>query len=344
MRDALIISAPEDRAFALRLNDALIKHGYTTWLWEQETPPASNEWASIYAEIEGADNILLVLSPDFIESDMARQQLDFAAQHNKRLIPLVWRETNSALLDYAIQQWPLLPFRESDDFLSSLQRVMAAINDDQGYVRLHSDLLIRSREWEQNWRKPRNLLRGVELRAAEAWLARSTTHAVEPIERQIDYILASQRAADSAQRRILAVVMLAFLATVVLAGLGFIYFLNAPREPKSASEVIAQTEAANATAIYQTAQMENSRFDTQQAELQETLAFATALFGTIAAVTAEHGVSPTATESATPTMEARNIQSDNEATMAALLTPQAPDAQAGTPDELPFFSSTQQTE
>jgi hypothetical protein len=257
MRDAVLVFAPADRLFARHLNDVLLKHGYTMWARWEETTPSDDTWVEIFAAIESADNVLVVISPDATVSETVRESVEYAARQQKRLVPIVRRDANAAALNPALQRWQRLLYRENDDFHAALQRVMDAIDEDQDYVRAHTRLLVRSREWEINWRKPRNLLRGADLRGAEAWQAQSASHAVRPIERQTDYILASRRAAQAAQRSTLGVVIAAFVATVVLAGFGVSRLLSS--QP-SLDPILIQTQQVDATALALTASGLNSSF------------------------------------------------------------------------------------
>src|SRR5215207_7729007 len=266
MRDAVLIFAPADEVFADQLNAALLKHGYTTWARWEAPFPSNDTWLEIYAAIESADTILVVISPDAIESAIVREAVEYASREQKRLLPIVRRDANAAALNPALQRWPCLLFRENDDFHAALQRVMNAMDADQDYVREHTRLLIRSRVWEINWRKPRGLLTGADLRRAEVWQARSASHAVRPIERQVDYIIASRRAASVAQRRRFALVIAAFMATVMLAGFGFKRFLSS--QP-SINPFFIQTQQADSTSLAVTAPGSNGSVDLQAAQTQQ---------------------------------------------------------------------------
>ncbi len=201
MYDAFLISAPADKAFARRLSAALTATGHSVWVEGSDTPQTNEAWIDLYSALEASDNVLVLLSPEAVGSPVVREQIDYAARHHKRLIPLVYRDANTAPLNRAIHQQPWIFFRDGDDFATMIDRLASAMRAEEDFVRAHTDLLVRSRDWERNGRKPRYLLRGGDLRGAEAWQAQSAAHEWKPIERQTEFIHASRRAHDAGQRR-----------------------------------------------------------------------------------------------------------------------------------------------
>ena len=49
---------------------------------------------AIYAAIDGADTFVFVLTPDSIASVVCGREIDHAAAHNKRMVPIVARDVN----------------------------------------------------------------------------------------------------------------------------------------------------------------------------------------------------------------------------------------------------------
>src|SRR5690606_20921764 len=120
-----------------------------------------------------------------------------------------------------------LYFRESDDFDKAFADLIEVLNVDLDYVRGHTRLLVRAREWESRDRNASYLLRGDDLNNAERWLAASGSKEPKPIELQTEYILASRRAASSRQRALLGGVSAALAVTAVLAVIAFLLFNEA---------------------------------------------------------------------------------------------------------------------
>src|ERR1700730_3575887 len=83
----------KDRAFVERLSQALIGAGKATWVDWRDIPPTATFMDDIRHAIEEADSFVGVISPDFCQSAVCRQELEHAAKNNKRLIPVVCRDT-----------------------------------------------------------------------------------------------------------------------------------------------------------------------------------------------------------------------------------------------------------
>lgn len=262
MIDAFIAYAPADKGFARLLDEVLSKRGVSTWARWSDSPPDSDEWVQIQAAIEASDNILYIITPEAAESRLVREQIEYAARHNKRFVPIIRRDPRSGFLNKAVRRYPLVYARDSEHFDSTLHQILKHINRDQTYIHTHTDLLIRSREWVLSGRKRRYLLRGKDLRAAEKWYVHSTTTEPKPAERQIEYIYASRRAREISQRQTLWVVMVAFVATFIFAGVTFSRLLIAPPAVRSGA---AETKNAVATDLMESATADGYRTATGEA-------------------------------------------------------------------------------
>ena len=55
--------------------------------------PPTAEWRDeVYASIQAADTFLFIISPDSVVSEICTLEIEHAIQHNKRLVPVVWRD------------------------------------------------------------------------------------------------------------------------------------------------------------------------------------------------------------------------------------------------------------
>lgn len=132
-------------------------------------PPTADWLAEIYRGIESANTFLFVISPDSVGSEVCTLEIEHAVKHNKRLIPVVWQETDSVHPSMSTHNWIFL--RPKDDFEVNFELLIEALSTDLSYIREHTRLLTRAIEWDENNRRRSNILRGPELIAAEGWLA-----------------------------------------------------------------------------------------------------------------------------------------------------------------------------
>lgn len=161
----------KDKAFVTRLVDALVAAGREVWLDVKDIPPNAEWEAEIYRSIESADDFVFVISPDSLRSEICARELAHAITLNKRLVPIVCREPagEKALPELAKLNW--IFFRTEDPFDLALARLQTALDTDLDYVRLHTRLLVRAREWEARGRNGSFTLRGEDLHGAKIRLA-----------------------------------------------------------------------------------------------------------------------------------------------------------------------------
>src|SRR5205807_1561795 len=160
-----------DSEFAERLADALTSRGRDVWFDRKDIAPTAQWRDEIGAGIESSDALAFVISPDSLQSHECGVELSAALERNKRIAPLVVREPNGAPVPDALAQRNWIFFRDSDNFDSALDQLVAALDTDLDWVHGHTRLLVRSTEWERSGRDRSYLLAGSDLQAAESWLA-----------------------------------------------------------------------------------------------------------------------------------------------------------------------------
>src|SRR5581483_8855192 len=90
-------------------------------------------------------------------------------------------------------EWILL--RDGVDREAQLERLVDALDADLEWRDQHTRIADRAREWPSGDRDGAFLLRGADLTAAEAWLADQGEQRQGATHDQVEYILASRRAA-----------------------------------------------------------------------------------------------------------------------------------------------------
>jgi WD40 repeat protein len=198
MRDVFISYSRKDKPFVERLHKALEAQNRDTWVDWDNIPLSAEWWQEIQRGIEGANTFVFVLSPDSIASKVCTDEIEYAVQHNKRLVPIVHRENFAMDKVHAkISQHNWLFFRETDDFEQGMSALLSAIDTDLNYVRAHTRILERAIEWQTQTRNESFLLKGDELRSAEEWLIWGETKEPKPTELQQNYIRTSRTTEDA---------------------------------------------------------------------------------------------------------------------------------------------------
>jgi hypothetical protein len=190
MVDVFISYSRRDKIFVQRLHEALVVNGRDTWVDWEDIPLTADWWAEIQEGIEGADSFIFVISPDSVDSKVCGQELDHAIAHNKRLIPVVYREAENVPSTITHINW--IYFRESDDFEAHLKDLLAVMDTDLDWTKAHTRLTQRAVEWHKKERNYSYVLIGDDLAEAEKLLS-ETKKLPALTQLQRDFILASQQ-------------------------------------------------------------------------------------------------------------------------------------------------------
>ena len=224
MADVFISYSRRDSAFVRQVFDALIAAGRDAWIDWEDIPPTADWWAEIRAGIDSADSFLFIISPNSARSQVCYDEVEYATQSNKRIIPIVWQPVTDAAdaaqmhPDVNRHNWIFFNDRPFED---AFQLLLRAMDTDLDYVRGHTRLLMRAREWEREEREDSFLLRGVDLANAENLLMLGAQKEPRLTDLQTTYILASRRASIQRQRFTLASVIAGLVVAVALALLAF---------------------------------------------------------------------------------------------------------------------------
>lgn len=218
-----------DKAFVQRLYDALKANNRTVWVDWENIPPNAEWWQEVQSGIETSDSFVFILSPDSLAARVCQQELEHAVKHNKRLIPVLYRqEINVQQVHPAIAKHNWLFFRETDDFEQALKMLLTAIDVDLQHVRIHTRLLMRAIEWDRKNRDTSLLLRGSDLEEAEMWASTAAKQEPKPSQLQLEYVTTSRSVETARQqrerKRRRQVVMAATAGLIVSTLLGLIAF------------------------------------------------------------------------------------------------------------------------
>lgn len=217
MTDIFISYAREDKEFVQHLHNELRTNGREDWVDWKDIPPTAEWMQEIRSAIEATDAFVIIVSPDSISSAVYKQEIDHAVKNNKRLIPIIRCEVSEGSIPADLAKLNWIFFRKSDDFGDSFQLLIEAIDTDLDWVRLHTRLLVRAREWENKEQDKSLLMRGGDLRDAENWLALSAEKDPKPTALHTQYVLFSRKAATKRQGIFLAAVAFALVVAITLA-------------------------------------------------------------------------------------------------------------------------------
>ncbi|HLV35712.1 MAG TPA: TIR domain-containing protein [Spirillospora sp.] len=245
LSDVFISYSRRDKAFVQRLHKKLRESGQEVWVDWEDIPPTADWWNEIQAGIDGASTFIFVISPDSVTSEVCYREVDHAIRSGKRFVPLLYREVTEPeqqkRMHPSIGSHNWVMFHDEAAFEASCQSLIDVLQTDLDYVRTHTRLLVRAREWDNRGRDASFLLSGTAVREAETWLAGAADLNPPPTRLHTEYILASRQGQAARQRRILMGVSVALAVSVALGILSFVLFQQA-----ESNRVLADANAASA--------------------------------------------------------------------------------------------------
>lgn len=233
-----------------QLHAAFVARNRETWVdWEGIEP--SDAWLrSILEAIDASDAVVVVLSPDWLESEICKVEAEHAASANKRLIPVVVRDIEAvrAAVPEAIASLNWIFARPGrDDLEQAADAIVVALDTDLESVRTHTLVLTRARAWELAGRRRSPLLRGEELGRAEEWVARAAAGTKpQPTGLQAAFVEASR---EAARRRTRAAVSGSLTIAAVAIGLAIFAFISRAQAIHESHVAVSHELAADSSTV-----------------------------------------------------------------------------------------------
>jgi hypothetical protein len=173
MTQAFLAYAEEDRSTMIKICNLLQREGFTLWSSQTDIQTGEDFQASIDRGIEETDNLIYLLSPNAVASAYCQHELEYARSLNKRIIPILVQPIDPSQIPEILRTIQYINFTndlsETDYFFSKSQ-LIKTLYLDASYHEQRKFLLIRALTWQRYNNIPSLLLRGYNLRQAEAWL------------------------------------------------------------------------------------------------------------------------------------------------------------------------------
>jgi WD40 repeat protein len=242
LADVFVSYSRRDTDFVQRIAGSLAERGKSVWIDTEGIADAEVFPLALRSAIEESDSFLFIITPASVASPFCDQEVSYARSLEKRIVPVLRAPVPDPDVPEEIRQRNWIPFTEDDDYATSLDRVVRAVDTDLELVKAHTRWLVKALEWDAEGQDRSFLLRGSELKTAEDWLARTLPDAdPAPTTLQSEYILASRRAATRRQRVLLAT---SAVVAAVAIGLGVVAFLA--RNQAVSASTIARSQALGA--------------------------------------------------------------------------------------------------
>lgn len=220
MSDVFLSYSRKDGEFVRKLHKAFNDIEKEVWVDFEDIPLSADWWKEIQAGIDAAETFIFVLTPDSVRSDICRQEIDYAVQANKRLVPILHRDivedADKEKVHDQVSSHNWIFFRDDDDFDGAFQKLVDAVETDLDHNRTHTRLLVRAKEWNDNKQNSSYLLRDADLQLAEAWLTLGVNKSPSPTNLHAEYINSSRLNQARRQRNALFGVTVALGVAIAL--------------------------------------------------------------------------------------------------------------------------------
>jgi WD40 repeat protein len=237
MADVFVSYSRRDSEFVGRLSASIHDNGKEVWVDTDGIADGEVFPEAIKRAIEGSDAFVFVITPDSTHSAYCENEVEYARELQKRIVPVLRAPVPDSELHAEIRDRSWIPFTDDAQYGPSLSRLLSAIDTDLEGAREHTRWLVKALDWDKRGRNASLLLRGSELREAEAWIASRPADAdPAPTPVQREYLLASRNASARRQRLLVAASL-----TVAVVSVGLVIFALISRSQAVTERVTADS-------------------------------------------------------------------------------------------------------
>ena len=162
---------------------SLQRQGFTVWSNQTDIPTGEAFKQAVHRGIEEADSMVYLLSPASLRSQYCQYELRYALSLEKRVEPILINSLGTAKSPpdlAAIQYIDLTDNLGQADYQLDENDLIKTLNQDAAYYHQHKVLLVKALKWQRQQQNPSVLLRGYDLRQAEAWLKTAKGRTLHP--------------------------------------------------------------------------------------------------------------------------------------------------------------------
>ena len=180
--------------FADELVAGLELAGFAPFL-DRHDISAGEDWeARLGGLIAQSDTVVFVVTPESVKSDRCVWEVTQTVDLSKRLIPVIHKPVPDSDIPQQLSRLQFVRFDAGRGITRPLAELSDALRLDLDWIREHTRLGELAARWQARGKPESLLLRGDDLDAAKAWMARRKAGAPEITEAQRAFLLASDDA------------------------------------------------------------------------------------------------------------------------------------------------------
>lgn len=167
--EVMICYSRKDDDFARSIHHQLQAAGKTTWFDQENIDAAPNFQHELFKGIAKADNVLFILSDDYLDSTSCQEEFNHAYGLNKRIFVIRYREMEARSIPAELSAIQALDF-ESQSFDKAFGELVNLLETDREHTNKHTVFLERAQEWDANEQSGDYLLNRSAFNNANQWL------------------------------------------------------------------------------------------------------------------------------------------------------------------------------
>ncbi len=195
MTQVFLCHAEADRTIADHVRRTLYRQGITAWSYRTDIQASTDYHQAINGGIEQADNLIYFLSQASLKSNYCQQELAYGLSLHKRIIPLLIEPLPTEQIPEVLQPLQCVDLTNQGaigDEQLCIDQLLRTLATEATYYNEHKQLLAKALKWQRQHKNPAMLLRGYNLRHAEAWLKTAQVRQQHsPTSLQTEFINAS---------------------------------------------------------------------------------------------------------------------------------------------------------
>ncbi|MGF1536296.1 MAG: TIR domain-containing protein [Elainellaceae cyanobacterium] len=195
LTQVFVAHAEQDVEVMETIRRSLWRQGFTVWTRQTDIQTGEDFQSAVDRGIEQADNVVCLLSPAALQSANCQRELNYALAFHKRVIPVLVEATDATVIPSVLRDLQYIDLTDNvleADYLLDESQLLRVLQQDATYYQEHKILLTKALRWTRQDRNPSMLLRGYNLRHAEAWLKTAESRTQHrPTAIQAEFVRAS---------------------------------------------------------------------------------------------------------------------------------------------------------
>jgi WD40 repeat protein len=195
MTQVFMSYSDKDKEVMKKISQTLMREGFTVWTNKTDIKTGTEFQEEVNKGIEGADNVVCLISPTALQSWYWQQEVAHAFANNKRIIPLLIEPTELDSIHPNLRALQFIDFTTHLDeakYRNDADKLVKILYQDKRYYEEHKILLVKTLKWQEQNGNRSILLRGHNLHYYEHWLkVHQQRREHPPLPLQVEFISSS---------------------------------------------------------------------------------------------------------------------------------------------------------